>query len=203
MNTLLRQILSIILIVFLFWVMFYGSFLPLVKSQQFIKARQTQVNTLVDFDKLYGGVLGFPSPVGQDEITSNYLEMIGNIIGQEKGKTQPNEAIIRPLVASSTMWAEPIIKRGAAFSFSQIIFNYANVYRDAAIALKDKAYYEKAVELYRFGLKQSPDRQIFLYSLFDLYNMTGDKENARIIGDRIVKVYKDDRVIEILKSINQ
>lgn len=199
MNSIPRQIISIALIVFLFWIMFYGSFLPFVKSQQFIQARQTQVSTLTDFDKLYGGVLGFPSPVGQDEIVSNYLEMIDNIISQEKVKPQPNEAIIRPLVASSTMWTEPIIKKGAAFSFSQIIFNYANVYRDAAIALKDKAFYDKAVELYKYGLKQSPDRQIFLYSLFDLYNVTGDKENARIIGERIAKVYKDDRVVQIIK----
>ena len=201
MNTKLKRIIAVILSVFLSWVIVYGSILPITKSKMYIKARQTQVSSLSDFDKTYGNVLGFISPVGQDEIVANYLDLIDGIIAQEKNKEKPAEALIRPLVASSSMWAEPIIEKGSSFGYSQIIYNYASVYRDAALALKDKNYYEKSLQLFKLGLKASPDRQIFLYNLFDLYTAVGDKENARIVGNRILEVYKDERVSEVLKNL--
>lgn len=201
MNSTLRQIIASICIIIIAWLLYYGSFAPLSKAQQYIKIRQTQINSLAQFDKIYGGVLGYSSPVGQDEIVSNYLEVISQAVSQEKGKEKPNEGLIRALVASSSMWADPIIQRGSGFGFSQIIYNYANIYRDSALALKDRNYYEKAVDLFKLGLLYSPDRQIFLYSLFDLYMATGDKVGARLIGNRIMEVYGDARVDEILKKI--
>lgn len=201
MSNIFKQTTAIILTAFIAYVMYVGSLLPLQKSQAYIRARQTKVTTLDQFDKLYNGVLEYSSPVGQDEIVSNYLDMLSNIIGQEKNKEKPNETLIRHLVGEAEKWTDPIIERGAGFSFSQIIFNFASVYRDATMALKDENYYKKAVELYNLGLQYSPDRQIFLYSLFDMYRFRGDAENAKRIGERILKVYKDDRVQQILGTI--
>ena len=120
---------------------------------------------------------------------------------QEKRKEGLNEALIRHLVGKAEEWGGPIIKRGVGFNFSQFIFNMANIYQEAMLAVRDETYYQKGVELYRLGLRYSPDRPIFLYSLFDMYRFRGDNENARKIGERIFEVYKDERVRQTLQSL--
>ncbi len=197
----LKQAISVILAVFMAYVMYFGSFLPIRKSQKYIEARQTPITSLKQFNTLYDGVLSYKSPVGQDEVVSYYLEMLTEIIAQEKRNESPNEALIRHLVGKAEEWTAPIIERGAGFIFSRLIFNMANIYREAMLAVGEETYYQKGVELYRLGLKYSPDRQIFLYNLFDMYRFRDDKENARKIGERIMEVYNDERVKQILQSL--
>ena len=201
MNSLSRQIISISLSLFIAYIMYLGSFLPIRKSQKYIEARQTQIISLKQFDALYDGVLSYKSPVGQDEVVSYYLEMLIEIIAEERRKESSNEALIRHLVGKAEEWGVPIIERGAGFIFSRLIFNMANIYQEAMLAVREEMYYQKGVEFYRLGLEYSPDRQIFLYNLFDMYRFRDDNENARKIGERIVEVYKNERVKQILQSL--
>lgn len=201
MNSLTRQIISIGLSLFVVYLMYFGSFLPIRKSQKYIDARQTPITSLKQFNALYDGLLSYESPVGQDEVVGYYLQMLTEIIAQEKGKENPNETLIRHLVGKAEEWGGPIIERGVGFSFSQLTFNMANIYREAMLAVRDETYYQKGTELYRLGLEYSPDRQIFLYNLFDMYRFRGDNENARKIGEKIVEVYKDERVKQILQDL--
>ncbi len=201
MNQLYRQIISILLSIFLVGLIYYGSLLPFHKASIYIRARQTEVNDIKQFNDLYDGILSTNSPVGQDELVSNYLDLISSLINQEKGKEKPNLEIIKYLASNAEKWAEPIIERGTGFSFSQIIYNYATINRDVALVLNDKKHYDKAVTLYQLGLKHSPDRQIFLYTLFDLYVLVGDKAGANLLGDRIIEVYDDNRVTEIISKM--
>src|SRR3989344_2715302 len=196
-----KQVIVVVAAGFIVYILYFGSFLPIRKSQKYIKARQTQIISLAQFDALYDGVLSYTSPVGQDEIVSNYVSMLTEIIAEERRKESPNETLIRHLVGKAEEWGRPIIKRGVGFNFSQFIFNMASVYQEAMLALPDEAYYQKGVELYRLGLTYSPDRQLFLYSLFDMYRLRGDNENARKIGERIFEVYKDERVKQMLQSL--
>ena len=196
-----KQVIVVVAAGFIVYILYFGSFLPIRKSQKYIRARQTQITSLAQFDALYDGVLSYTSPVGQDEIVSNYVSMLTEIIAEEKRKESPNETLIRHLVGKAEEWGEPIIERGVGFNFSQFIFNMANIYQEAMFAVPDRTYYQKGVELYRLGLKYSPDRQLFLYSLFDMYRFRGDNENARKIGERIVEVYKDERVKQVVQSL--
>lgn len=201
MSPLFTKTTAIILVAFMVGVMYFGSFLPLRKSQKYIEARQTQVTTLEQFNNLYDGVLGYSSPVGQDEIVANYLEIISNTINQEQKAAKPNTEIVRSLVTRAEKWALPIVNRRAGFGFSQTLFSLGSVYRSATIVLQEEVYYKKAIEMYRLGLEFSPDRQIFLYSLFDMYRFGKDNENARRVGERILEVYKDDNIKQILKDL--
>lgn len=160
-----------------------------------------RVASLNQFIEVYDGVLGYPSPTGQEEIVANYLELIATLINQEGNKENANKKIAQVLVAKAEEWVLPIIERRVGFSYSQLIFGMANVYRSATIVLQDRVYYDKAVAMYTLGLEFSPDRQIFLYNLFDMYRFGGDNRNARSIGERIVEVYRDERVAQILQTL--
>lgn len=186
---------------FMVYAMYFGVYLPVRKSRLYIAARQTQINSFKDFDEVYGKALSYASPVGQDEIVSGYLEILAEIIQGEALKEQPNKQIIEKLIAKAEEWANPIVGKGAGFGFSQILFRFGNVYQVAAIVLKDDNYYQKAVQLYSLGLRYSPDRQIFLYSLFDMYRFRGDNENAKRVGERIVEVYNDEGVAQSLQAL--
>lgn len=201
MKFLHRQIISIVLVLFFLYAMYSGVYLPFRKSQIYIAARQTQINSFKDFDEVYGKALSYESPVGQDEIVSSYLEILAEIIQGETLKEQPNKQIIEKLIVKAEEWANPIVDKGAGFGFSQILFRFGNVYQMAAIALKDDNYYQKSVQLYNLGLQYSPDRQIFLYSLFDMYRFRGDNENAKKVGERIVGVYNDEGVAQSIQSL--
>ncbi|MBI2035478.1 MAG: tetratricopeptide repeat protein [Candidatus Liptonbacteria bacterium] len=201
MSPLLKKIISITSAVFLAWLLYYGSFLPLRKAQKYIEARQTQVSSLPQFNAVYDGILGYRSPVGQEELVSNYMGILSEIIVQEKNKPQPNVALVDQLVQKAEEWGRPIIDRGTGFSYSQVIFSFGSVYQQAFMATRNFSYYEKAIQLYEFGLKQSPDRQVFLYSLFDIYRFAGNIEEARRIGIRIVEVYNDGGVNQIKNEL--
>src|SRR3989344_5030574 len=155
-----KQVIAVVAAGFIVYILYFGSFLPIRKSQKYIKARQTQIISLAQFDALYDGVLSYTSPVGQDEIVSNYVSMLTEIIAEKKRKESPNETLIRHLVGKAEERGEPIIERGVGFNFSQFIFNMANIYQGTMIAVPDRTYYQKGVELYRLGLKYSPDRQL-------------------------------------------
>ncbi len=194
MSNIFKQTIAVILACFTAYVLYYGSWLPLRKAQKYIKARQAQVTSLEQFNVVYDDILGYRSPVGQEELVSNYMGIIAEIIVQEKNKPQPNVALVDELVKKAEEWGRPIIDRGTGFSFSQVIFSFGSVYQQAFMATRNPNYYNEAVKLYNFGLQQSPDRQVFLYSLFDLYRFAGNTEEARRIGIRIVEVYKDQGV---------
>lgn len=201
MLSIFKQIIAVILTGFIAYIIYFGSYLPIRKAQLFITARETPITSIKRFDELYGGALASRSPVGQDEITSRYLEILSEIVREERDKEQPNKALIKRILERAEKWGRPVINRGTGINFSQTIANMASVYREAVIAAREEEYYEKAVALYEFGLKQSPDRQIFLYNLFDIYRFRGDNENARRVGERIIEVYKDKNVLSILEML--
>jgi len=201
MNQLSRQVIAVAITGLLVWALYFGSWLPLRKSQQYIQTRQTEIKSLEQFNSVYDVVLGYQSPVGQEEVVANYLELIASIIDEESKRENPNKEVIHALVGKAEEWALPIVERRVGFSYSQILFSFGGVYRSATIVLQDQTYYQKAVDMYKLGLEFSPDRQVFLYSLFDTYRFGGDKENARKIGERIVEVYKDGGVAQILQNL--
>ncbi len=185
-----------ILILVLFY---FGAYLPLRKSQMHINAvlslQSGKVRTLDDINNLFGSVLNFYSPVGQDETTQYYLGILLSIINQ-----QSNKDIIDILARQAENQMEPILKAGKGFNFSQNLYTLGSIYKITALKSRDLGYYKKAVDIFNEGLKYSPNRLIFLRGLFDIYSANADdKEKALEIGKTILKYFPNEKkVVEYL-----
>ncbi len=185
------------LIVLVLW--YFGSYLPLKKSQLYVqglRALQTaEPRSLQEFNNLFDPVLDSYSPIGQDELVASYLDFIINVINQ-----QTDQQLIMTLVSQAERRVAPILEAKKGFNFSQILFDIGRIYQIAAYKLKSQSYYEKSVELYKEGLKFSPNRPIFLYGLFELYKFGGDKEGEKEVGTTILKYWPGDE--EVRKSLS-
>jgi len=168
----------------------FGAYLPLRKSQIYIKAmfnfQSGKIHSVEDFIGLFGSALNFYSPIGQDEVVSYYSGILANVINQ-----QTNSQVIEVLLKESEKWMEPILKAQKGFVFNQNLYNFAVVYKIAALKLKNEIYYQKSLDFFKEGLKYSPNRLIFLSGLFELYQAKGDNEKTREIGDIILKYWPD------------
>ena len=180
---------------------YLGSYLPLKKSQFYIQGlsalQTTEPRSLQEFNNLFDPSLDSYSPIGQDEIVASYLGFIINIMNQ-----QTDRQLITTLVGQAERRVAPILEAKKGFNFSQVLFSTGTIYRIAAYKLKSEFYYEKSVELYKEGLKYSPNRAIFLYGLLDLYRFEGDKEGEKEVGTTILRYWPgDEKVRKIIESI--
>jgi len=169
--------------------MYLGSYLPLIKSQLYVKilmALETnKIHSVQDFFNLVNPALEFYSPIGQDEVVSYYTGgILAGIISQ-----QNNPQIIEALVKETEKWMEPIIKSQKGFSISQNLYNFAQIYLIAAQKIKSVAYLQKSIDLFKEGLKNSPNRYIFLEGIFNAYQIKGNKDGMKEIGNTILKYW--------------
>jgi tetratricopeptide (TPR) repeat protein len=188
MNPLPKKIIAISATIVILIAMYFGAYLPLRKSQIYIKAmfnfQSGKVHSVEDFVGLFGPALNFRSPIGQDEAVSYYFEILANVINQ-----QNNEQVIEILLKESEKWMEPILKAQKGFVFNQNLYNFATVYKIAGLKLKNEIYYQKSLDLFNEGLKYSPNRLIFLGGLYDLYQVKGDNEKMKEISEIVLKYY--------------
>ena len=193
MNDLTKQIIAFVVSMVVIVTVYFGSYLPLRKSQMHIDAvlnlQGGKVRTLEDFDNLFNPVLDFYSPVGQDEITQYYLGILINIINQQSDKT-----VVDILARQAESRMTSILKKGKGFSFNQNLYTLGSIYKIAALKFKDEGYYQKAVSIFNEGLKYSPNRLIFLKGLFELYSAHGYNDKAREIREIILKYYPNEKI---------
>ncbi|HDH31721.1 MAG TPA: hypothetical protein ENH26_03035 [Candidatus Wolfebacteria bacterium] len=178
--------------------MYYGSFLPFRKSQLYINAQiglSRGVSSLQEFNNLFEPALDFYSPVGQDEIVSGYLRVLISLLEQ-----QSNKEIVDILTKQAETRMAPILEKEKGFGLSQNIYNLASIYAISAIRFNDDIYYEKGVEMFKLGLKHSPNRAMFLYGLLNLYQFKNNKKGIREVGEIILKYWPgDEQVKQIIK----
>ena len=101
----------------------------------------------------------------------------------------------------SAEFAPTALLKEKGYNLSQIIYNLGAIYSIAAVKFKDDIYYQKGVEMFRLGLKHSPNRKMFLYGLFGLYQFKADENGMNEIGGVILKYWPQDE--KIIKIINQ
>jgi tetratricopeptide (TPR) repeat protein len=200
MDKSLKKIIVSIATLAIFAFMYLGSYLPLVKSQLYVKIlillETNKIQSVKDFLDLINPALEFYSPVGQDEVVSYYTGgILASVISQ-----QNNPQVVEGLVKDAEKWMEPIIKFQKGFSVSQNLFNFAQIYLIAATKLQSVAFLEKSIDLFKEGLKNSPNRYIFLGGLFNAYQIQGNKEGMKEIGSTILKYWPDKE--EIRKAIS-
>lgn len=189
----IKNIIIIIVIVIVLLGIYYGSFLPLKKAQLYINAQiglNNGIRSLDDFNNLFDPALDFYSPVGQDEIVTGYLRILMDLVGQQSDKK-----VIDVLVKQAETRMAPILEKEKGFNFSQSIYNLAAIYSIAAVKFNDDTYYQKGVEMFRLGLKHSPNRKMFLYGLFGLYQFKGDENGMNEIGEIILKYWPETKGI--------
>lgn len=169
---------------------YFGSLLPLVKSQRYISAVSvmSSIKSLEQFKKIFDRVFDFYSPVGDEETAKFLGSSIVNIVNQ---KEQP-ENVSRYLVEYIESKLQEnnvrhLIMLGQMYS---VLWQKSGNEKDSGKAEK---YYQKALAI---GPKLPPA----LYGLFDFYRTRGDQEKIRKIGERILQLWPEDEKVKAIIS---
>lgn len=187
MNLFIKQLTIIALLISATLSIVFGSYLPLVKSLRFITALNSipSIKTLEQFETNFDQAFKFYSPVGDEEITKFLAGDILQIISQEN---QP-EAVSRMLVT----YIEPYIFQNdvrhlmVIGQMYQVLWGkYGQREEDSQ---KSENYFQKALAI---GPKLPP----VLYGMLDIYQMKGDVQKVKEIGEIILKYWPDDERIK-------
>ncbi|MBI2048837.1 MAG: hypothetical protein HY434_00600 [Candidatus Liptonbacteria bacterium] len=185
-----RKACAVLLSAFILLGAYYGSFLPMRKSQIFISAMRDlrSVTSVAEFKNVFARPLGVPSPIGQEELVRNGANTVLNVLQQ----TDKPEVIaeLMDFVESSY---RPIIERGRGMSFEQNLYIMGTLNELAFIKTQDNKYFAAAKSYYSEGLKLGPKRPQFLYGLFDIYRIEGNVEATKEIAAQILSQWPEDQ----------
>jgi tetratricopeptide (TPR) repeat protein len=165
---------------------YFGSFLPLKKSQLYIDAVKgsSQIKSVQEFNKLFGKALDFYSPIGHGEAVYAYLNVIIGVV-----QNQQNKEIIDILLKEADKRMGPILEQDKGNAFFQSLQSYGLLYELAGNKFNDRNYYQKAADIYEIALRHSPGRPNLLTGLFRSYNALGDTEKIKEIAEIINKYW--------------
>jgi hypothetical protein len=171
-------------------VAYYGSYLPMRKSQGFISAlrRLGEVKNIEEFRNNFDAPLQIPSPIGHEELVRNVGSVVANIVSSNPQSPETIAAAISYLDG----YYQPIIQGGRGMSFTQNLYLLGNLNQAAFLRTGNSAYLLAAEQYYLLGHEASPKRPQFLYGLFDVYRIKRDVDGARAITDKILSIWPDD-----------
>src|SRR5258708_6104973 len=157
MNSQLKKIIAILASVFILSVAYYGSYLPLRKSQIFIDSLRdlSQVKSLQDFETTLKTALDAPSPVGQEEAVRNSANVVLNLL-QRGGDPKTFPSIVEALMSFTGTYYDPVIARGHGMSFEQNLYILGAMNELAFAQTKNPQYLQAAGNYYLQGLKLGP-----------------------------------------------
>lgn len=180
---------GLVAIIFIGWLAYYGSYLPLQKSQVFINTLRGARNltSVENFKAAISGALDMPSPIGQEEHVRNVASLAMSIVNG----TDDQEAVAQ-IVGFVSGYYEPIVRRGTGMSFGQNMYILGALHEVAFLKTKNPEYFERAKFYYEKGLELGPKRPQPLYGLFDVYRIGGDVEATKRIVDQILSQWPED-----------
>jgi len=190
-SSLVRKILGVLLSAFLLSVAYYGSYLPLHKSQMFITALRNlrNIKSLADFEQSFSLPLDAPSPVGQEELVRNTANTVLGLMQQQGVSSQ----IAAELMKYVQNYYAPLIDRGRGMSFEQNLYLLGALNEIMYTRTGDAKYLQAADKYYSEGLQFGPKRPQFLYGLFDVYRMEGNIVGVQAIAQQILSQWPDDQ----------
>lgn len=166
--------------------LYFGSYLPLAKSQRYIEAlgvmRSGSIASIQQFEDVFDKVFRFYSPIGDEEVAKFLSNDILSVISQ---KDQPEE-VSRALVA----YIEPYMIKDNV----RHLLTLAELYRVMWLNYKNEEYYSRAENFYKSAYVLGPTLPPVLYSMLDLYLSRGDTKNVEKISEEILKIWDDPRV---------
>ena len=195
MNRTSKEIIAVVVSLFLIFIAWYGSYLPMRKAEIYISTLQgmqtNPVSTLGDLEKRISAPLNYYSPIGQEELVRNMANSVLGFVQQSQDATSTAE-----LIRFTKSYFDPIIARGKGMSFGQDIYLMGAINEMAYTKTGDKTYLEDARKYYLEGQTLGPNRPQPLYGLFDVYRMGGDVADAEAIGKKILTNWPTDQNVQ-------
>ena len=187
-----HQVIGVIIAVAVVGLGYYGSYLPLRKSQIFIATLQQtrNIKSVAEFKEAFSKPLDAASPIGQEELVRNLGQIILNIIQTNAGNTNPEVA--RELITFLGSYFDPIIERGRGMSFGQNLYILGALNEVAFAYTREQQYIEKSKQYYLKAFELGPKRPQPLYGLFDIHRLEGALDQVKAIADRILSQWPSD-----------
>ncbi len=185
MNSVLKQLAFLVLIILAGLGIYFGAFLPLGKAQSFIRAQANLrlIKNTDDLQNLYDVPLGFSSPIGQEEVTKFTASTISDLVAGQN--------LDEPTARWLTEYIEPYLFKNDVRHLVLLGDMYRILWERYGARetdfTKSEEYFLKAYEI---GPRLPP----VLYRLTEMYLKHGDKENARRYGETILQYWNDEKV---------
>ena len=192
-----QRVIAIIVVVVIFGVAFYGSYMPMRKAQMFIatlqglQTQQGQATSLQDLENKLSAPLDYPSPIGQEELVRNMANSVLSFV-QQGGNASSTNALISYLNG----YYGPILNSGRGMSFGQDLYLEGAINEIAFAQTGDPTYLAAAQKWYSEGVALGPNRPQSLYGLFDVYRAEGNATDTIAIGTTILKNWPTDMRIQ-------
>ena len=188
-NTALKKVIAFTLAAFILFAAYYGTYLPMRKSQVFILAMRSisSSETLEDLKSTVAEPLMINSPIGQEELVRNFANMFLRIV-QSTGDAEA----ISQLIDFITQYFKPIIERGRGMSFGQNLYILGAMNEAAFVKTKQIRYLEDSKLYYIKALELGPKRPQPLYGLFDVYRLEGNVEKSKEIFNQIISQWPNE-----------
>ena len=189
MNSLTKKIVALVATLGLLYIAYYGSWLPLQKSEAFIDGlkKLSAVQNIEQFEALFDSIFTRKSPIGDEELVRNFVGISGTLISNA---TDP--ALVARVVQYVDKYYQPIVKQGKGMSYTQNLYALGRFYQIAFLRTQDPHYIQVAIQYYREGERLSPNRPQFLYGLFDMYRLTGDVTGVEEVSKKILTLWPSD-----------
>lgn len=185
-STFITYSICVLGIIFALLSIWYGSFLPLRKAQQYITslrfAQGGFIRNFDDFQNNFNRALQFSSPVGDEEVAKFLSSDIAGLISDPK---QP-EVVRRTLVE----YIAPYMEKNNV----RHLITLAGMYRALWSTYKQEADFQSAERYYRDALAIGQKLPPVLYSLLDLYSQKGDMVRTEEIKNKIMSMWDDPRL---------
>jgi len=176
-----QRVAAVIIIVLIFGVAIYGSYMPMRKTQMFIatlqglQTQQGQATSLQDLESKLSAPLDYPSPVGQEELVRNMANSVLSFIQQGGDATTTGE-----LISFLDSYYDPILSKGKGMSFGQDLYLEGAINEIAFATTGNPTYLAAAQKWYQEGVALGPNRPQSLYGLFDVYRAEGNATDTNI-----------------------
>ncbi len=189
MNPLIKKAIAVSAVVFLVFIAYYGSYLPMRKSVIFIGTIQntSAIKTIADFEQAFSVPLDYSSPIGQEELVRNSANTIVSSL-----QNIPEARGIDEMLGYIDKYYEPIVARGKGMSFGQDIYILGALHELAFIKTHQTGYLDIAQKYFEEGLRLGPKRPQALYGLLDVYRLRGNIASSTVIARQILNQWPTD-----------
>ncbi|MBI5220787.1 MAG: tetratricopeptide repeat protein [Candidatus Liptonbacteria bacterium] len=200
MSSNLKKFIALAATACLIGVAYYGTWLPLQKSQAYVAGLQGRraIKSWDDFTSAFTPALAKVSPIGQEELVKNFGSLVQSLLGlNSQSRPEVAEAVLKYY----GQFMDPLVARGHGLSYGQTIYVAAAVQQTAFEATGGERFAKAAEQLYRRGLEYSPHRPQYLYGLLKIYVKSNRREEAKRIAEEILSFWPTDN--DVRKALEE
>jgi hypothetical protein len=195
MQRITKQVIAVVVTIFVLFMTVFGSYLPMRKAEMFISTLQSlqsqPVSSLGDLEARVSPPLNAPSPIGQEELVRNLANSILGFVQGNQDATTTKE-----LLSFLHSYYDPILARGRGMSFGQDLYLMGAVNEIAFVKTGVPAYLALAKQYYLEGNTLGPNRPQALYGLFDVYRFANDVPDAESTAQKILANWPTDQNVK-------